>query len=571
MFVNREHVDSVRITPSKGDGGVDILDRRAGPRDGDAVYQVKRYTEALSAKQKAEVEKSLRALARDPRWSGLNVTVWYLVTPWNPTPEAEAWLQGLAGRYDFTPVWHGLDYVEQLAAKYQDVVDYYLHGGRDRIAEAYKAVAAAFGAGRAEEGLTVPGVVERIERALPLLDRDPHYRYELHFGEGPFPEAPSRPNLVMTWLAGDINGGRWTAVDIIARCAASVEERPITVTGHFTAESTGTFEVAYRDFISFGTPFTTPEGSYQVEVDVPGGLGGCIDRATITTLSVPGDVGDNPQLHLEVLAPDGTVLAAADVDRKARSRGEDGLRAVLEEVNQVFTMEDRYNLTGMTFNRVLRLGSFAGQPVTQVRPALEFIRHCRPPNIGRTSLRHTPPELGTTGPTLGLEWSDETQQTLSSVFDAVDALATLQRHTPTLIRVPDFTAIPPGQVTSWQVAAKVLSGEDVIMTYPEGNCIHVLLGTDIAVPEGEFGVNVPMTVPIGMQTVDLGTFEVWLTDPVLKERRPHEGGMHYTFTTPGRTVRYHRSSEGTPNRSVANVEHIRRPDGTARNPTLGTR
>ena len=98
MFVNREHVDSVRITPSKGDGGVDILDRRAGPRDGDAVYQVKRYTEALSAKQKAEVEKSLRALARDPRWSGLNVTVWYLVTPWNPTPEAEAWLQGLAGR-----------------------------------------------------------------------------------------------------------------------------------------------------------------------------------------------------------------------------------------------------------------------------------------------------------------------------------------------------------------------------------------------------------------------------------------------------------------------------------------
>ena len=109
------------------------------------------------------------------------------------------------------------------------------------------------------------------------------------------------------------------------------------------------------------------------------------------------------------------------------------------------------------------------------------------------------------------------------------------------------------------------------MTYPEGNCIHVLLGTDIAVPEGEFGVNVPMTVPIGMQTVDLGTFEVWLTDPVLKERRPHEGGMHYTFTTPGRPVRYHRSSEGTPNRSVANVEHIRRPDGTARNPTLGTR
>ena len=400
MFVNREHVDSVRITPSKGDGGVDILDRMAGPRDGDAVYQVKRYTEALSAKQKAEVEKSLRALARDPRWSGLNVTVWYLVTPWNPTPEAEAWLQG--SRVDTTSRRSGTGWT-MLSSSLRStrMSSTTIHGGRDRIAEAYKAVAAAFGAGRAEEGVAVPGVVERIERALPLLDRDPHYRYELRFGEGPFPEAPSRPNLVMTWLAGDINGGRWTAVDIIARCAASVEERPITVTGHFTAESTGAFEVAYRDFISFGTPFTTPEGSYQVEVDAPGGLGGCIDRATIATLSVPGDVGDNPRLHLEVLAPDGTVLAAADVEPQGAQpgggRAEGGARGGEPGVHDGGPLQpDRHDLQPL-----LRLGSFAGQPVTQVRPALEFIRRCRPPNIGRTSLRHTPPELGTTGPDPG--------------------------------------------------------------------------------------------------------------------------------------------------------------------------
>jgi hypothetical protein len=142
-----------------------------------------------------------------------------------------------------------------------------------------------------------------------------------------------------------------------------------------------------------------------------------------------------------------------------------------------------------------------------------------------------------------LEWSDETQKTLNSVFDAIDALVILQAHPPTLIRVPDFTAIPAGQVTSWQVAAQVLGGEDVTMPYPEGYCINVVLGTVVAVPEGEFGVTVPMTVTIGTRAVDLGTFEVWLTDPLLVERRPHEGSMHYTFTTPGRTVRYHRSSE----------------------------
>lgn len=74
MFVNREHGNSVLITPSAGDGGVDILDRQAGPDGGDAVYQVKRYTDALTTRQKAEVENSLQA--RDPRWSELNVGTW---------------------------------------------------------------------------------------------------------------------------------------------------------------------------------------------------------------------------------------------------------------------------------------------------------------------------------------------------------------------------------------------------------------------------------------------------------------------------------------------------------------
>lgn len=543
MFVNREHVNSVRITPSKGDGGVDILDRKAGPDGGDAVYQVKRYTEPLSARQKAEVEKSLRTLMRDPRWSGLNVTVWYLVTPWNPTPEAETWLHGLASAHGFNPVWRGLDHVEQLAARYPDVVDYYLHGGRGRVEGAYKAVAALFGVDRDGENLDVPSVAERIRRALPVLDADPHYRYELRFGEGPFPEMPSRPNLVMTWLADDINRGRWTAVDIIARCAASVQERPITVTGQFVAGSGGDFETAYRDFISYGTPFTTPEGAYQVEINAPGGLGGRLDRATITTLPISGDVGDNPELHLEVLAPDGTVLAAADVDRTARSQGTDGLRVVLEEVHHVFTIEDRYNITGMTIARAMGLGDFTGQPVSAVRPALDFVRHCRQPNTGRTSVRHSPPELGTTDRTLGFEWSGETERMLTGMFDAIDLLTLIQRHTPTVIRVPDFAAIPSRQPRNWLIAAKILCGEDVTMTYPEGHCINVVLDTDIAAPEGGFGITTPMTVGIGKQSIDLGTVEVWLIDPTLVERRQHEGRMHYAFTTPGRTVRYHRPAE----------------------------
>src|SRR5690348_1379094 len=72
MMVNRERPNSVRITPSRGDGGVDILDPRTPRgRDDDGVLQVERFTAPLSAGQKAQVLCSLDALVADPRWATL--------------------------------------------------------------------------------------------------------------------------------------------------------------------------------------------------------------------------------------------------------------------------------------------------------------------------------------------------------------------------------------------------------------------------------------------------------------------------------------------------------------------
>jgi hypothetical protein len=546
MFVNREHVDSVRITPSRGDGGVDILDRGAGPDGTDEVHQVKSYTEPLSAKQKGEVEDSLNTLMKDPRWAELNVKVWYLVTPWDPTPEAEAWLRDVGSVHGVTAVWRGLTYVDQLAATYPDIVDYYLHGGRNQIEEAYKTVTAVFGLEQDGKSLDVPEVVKRIEKALPSLDTDPHYRYELRIGEGPLPDVPSRPNLVMSWLAGDVHDGRWTAVDIIARCAASVHERPITITGKFVVESGSDFEKTIRDFFSYGAPFTSPPGVYQGEVDAPGGLGGSLDRATVTTLPVADDLGHNPELHLEVLDPDGTVLAAVDVDRVDRSQGKDGVRVVLEELHHVFTIEDRYNLTEERAIRSVRFGDFTGEPVGPVRSALHFVSHCQPPNVGRLSARHTPPELGVLDKNLGFEWSEEMQQTLTSTINALDSLAVIQRHTSTPIRVPDFGALPPGQVKRWRFAEKILLGEDVTVTYPAGHCLIIELEADITAPGETFGISLPLMVDIGGQSIDLGRIEAWLTSPTLIERKEHQGRIYYSFTTPDRSVRCHRPHDHPP-------------------------
>ena len=541
MFVNREHPRSVRITPSIGDGGVDIVDPGAGPEGTDDVYQVKKYTEPLTSRQKSEVEGSLRTLTSDERWAHLRLGTWRLVTPWDPTPEAYNWFKELAEKFKVGVVWHGLAYVEQLVAKYPDVVDYYLHGGATRIQAAYQAVIALDRVDRDGEALEVPEVVQRIQKALPSLDADPHYRYELRFGEGQLPTGPQRPGLVMTTIVGQEKAGRWAAVDVIARCAASTAVRPVTITGQFVVGSGDAFAGALSDFHAFGVPFISPEGVYEGEIDAPGGLGGRLEGATVRSFAVTTDLGDNPELHLEVLDPDGAVLASADVVRVERSEGAAGIRVVLQEVNGIFTLEDRYNLRERTGSRNIRFG-FTGAPVTAAHAALTFLTHCKSPNVGRLSVRHTPPERGVLDPNLGFAWPDEAAEHLTAMSRPIEDLLTIQQNTSAVVRVPDVFELTALQVAQWRFVASVLRGEDVTRTYPEGHQILIELAEELPDSDvaGSVTITVPLTVDIGSETLDLGRVGVVLDDPTLLQRVPQEDRIVHTFTTPDRSVRYQR-------------------------------
>jgi len=543
MFVNREHPRSVRITPSIGDGGVDIIDPGAGPGSTDDVYQVKKYTEPLVSRQKSEVEAALKVLTSDERWTDLRVGTWFLVTPWDPTPEAYNWLKGVAEKHGLRAVWHGLTYVEQLAAKFPDVVDYYLHGGASRIAVAYEAVMALDRVDRNGGGLEVPEIMRRIQNALPTLDTDPHYRYELRFGEGEPAAVPQRPGLVMTTIVGQGRAGPWAAVDVIARCEASTAVRPIRISGQFVVGSDDAFADELRDFHAYGTPFASPEGVYEGTIDAPGGLGGRLIGATVTSFAATDDVGDNPELHLEVLEPDGNVLGSTDVVRVERSEGAVGVRVVLREVNGIFTLEDRYNLRERTGSRNIQFGGFTGAPVTAARAALVFLTHCKPPNVGRLSVRHTPPERGVLDPNLGFVWSDEAAGHLASMLGLMEDLLLIQENTSAVVRVPDVNELPAQHVAQWRFAARILRGEEIRGTYPEGHGLIIDLAQELPDSEvaGSVTISVPLTVDVGSQTVDLGRVGVTLDNPTLLQRtRQEDGSIMHAFTTPDRSVRYKR-------------------------------
>lgn len=546
MFVNREHPGSTRITPSRGDGGVDILDRGAGRSGGDVVYQVKRYTHGFNASQKSSVKDSWDALRSDPRWEDLRVEEWHLVMPWDPSPEAELWLQELAKDSGVFATWRGLGFVEQLSAKYPDVVDYYLNGGGARIREAQAEVLTLMGLDNVGTATSTKGVTERVQRALGMLDHDPHYRFELRFGEGPLP-TPSvdRPGLVLHTAQGTRDGGKWITVDVIARCAASVDVEPITIKGQFVTEPGTALATEIQEFFEYGAPVYA-EDAFTGELAAPAGLGLELTSATVQVgPAIDADLGHNPELHLDVLSPADVVVASVDVERTERSQGVGGgLRVVVREVNGVFELEERWNLAKQTESRHIRSGDITGLPVRVALPGIQFLTELKSPNRIRISPRHAAPAQGVIDEHTDFDWSQEQIGGLAAVRRILEVLNVIQDHAGTVIRVPDFPTVDLSQFQAWRIAAAMLQGRELTATIPEGHALTIDLDSEIEV-EDSVAVSMPWAVTIDNQVIDLGRYDVLLEEPVLVQRGPVEGGFSHTFTTKDNKIKQRRGSVAT--------------------------
>lgn len=463
--------------------------------------------------------------------------------PWDPTPEAENWFHRL-DRPDIETFWHGLTWVDQQAARYDDVIDYYLRDGRALVEKTYAEVLSLIGAGAGE--LTVPEVADRLRLAVQTLSHDPHYRYELSFGQEdppPPPSAGDRAGLVMHQLKSV--GNDWTTVDIIARCAASTSERPITINGTITAPTDSPLAEDLKGFFGYGAPFTSSYGAFEGALDAPGGLGGPLAGAALRVgPASDADLGKNPDLYMEILNPAGEVLAAVDVSRTERSQGADGLRVVLTEINGTFQLEDRYSLDGRTV-RKLKYGEFMGLPVAVTQKTISFLKTLRDPNLLRVSVRGTSAALGVSDPNVGFSCDDEIDQYLDTILSALEPLVKLQGHAREIIRTPDFAAVTQQQVAKWRGIARMLQGEELSSTYPEGHALLVDLPMDITLPANEdLQILQPLAVTVGNDEVDLGHQVAVLSSPTLVDRQERNGRAVHAFTTPNRTILWRRHDGG---------------------------
>ncbi|OKX81681.1 restriction endonuclease [Corynebacterium glutamicum] len=548
LLLNRQHPAAVRITPSQGDGGVDILHRDGDGRGMAVVYQVKKFSTKLTSNQKSQIEKSLSTLLSDDRWKDLNLTIWRLVLPLDPLPEEELWFQGLLADKKIRGEWLGLSHVEQLAAKFPDVVDYYLHGHRERLAEKLKEMVTLLAPSQGVEGITAKDSIPRLQTAISALQNDPFYSFSISVGEGAPPSLDRRsvPNLVFCAGFAPVSGsGDWAIVDIVARSADSTKLSPISISGVFEARK-GTKEASeLDDFISFGIPFNSTD--FTGELIAPGGFGGAITSGVASISTVATKSKDTP-LRLGITSPEGIMLGEVDIDLVRSSQGVKGLHVSYEEVNRIFTIDLTMHYTDPESRTItspyrqdvkfqLHLEVCIGKPVGLIEPIFAFLAECRPPNFGTIGDRYIWPSSASEVSFLALLNSDEKlgleiQRSARWLHD----LSVIQQHTTQTLIVPEFDKVTDSQMAHWSGVAKVLSGESAIYKLKPNSRIHL----EYSEEAGEFDerfIKTPIKVWHFGEVIEVGMGYISFEDPTALVLETTETDMVLTVSDEGCEVR----------------------------------
>ena len=180
---------ATRITPSRGDKGIDIL---APVGDQFDVYQVKRFTRPFgkSSNEELSIVKSWNRFV-DQILPAYPIRGWHLVMPWNPTPERYEWmLNELTSGATIERDWLGRGSLDVWSSQNPQLQEYFFGNGQNRTLEL---VASAVTGGREVENLTgeplIDAVATRELELVRILDQvDPFYRYESMIRSGRLPE-----------------------------------------------------------------------------------------------------------------------------------------------------------------------------------------------------------------------------------------------------------------------------------------------------------------------------------------------------------------------------------------------
>jgi hypothetical protein len=405
--------------------------------------------------------------------------------------------------------WKGLAWLDALASEYPGVVDYYLADGKARLEEAHRDLMAVLGArASASDGADARATTDGLTALHRTLNRhDPLYRYDFAVGNADNRDTfvPAEPPATLVFTAQLSDGDVCVTWHVHARCDESVRERPIPIGLRFDADRDPTLRESLRLFANYGKPFSAPDGTAAISLDLPGGLGGTRENGSVWIGPTAEDAGRRYVIRLRATGSDGAGSAPVRLVMNAPTVGARGERLSGEHNGGAFTFEGLRDFEPATMIVRFSAQDLTGKPVASVIDGVEFLHTVAGSRL-EVAAEHGPfmpfgnaPARDRNPEQLGEE-DDGGEQ---AILDGLRALAALQEHTVTTLLVPD--RVTRGDVREWQNVARMLAG--VIIVDPRLGELRTELQEPPAEPlDGEhaFAFVGELAVRVGEQHVVLG-------------------------------------------------------------------
>ncbi|TDD57690.1 hypothetical protein E1263_22625 [Kribbella antibiotica] len=531
MYNWNEH--ALRIRPSQGDFGIDVIVPTSHTPARWDVYQVKKFATNLDTNQKAQIDKSFRRVLIALVRGKVPLNDWYLVTPLDPTlNNLQDWFEETPARAvealaedsdlevtaaeldtinewleapDRIIAWKGLNFCETLAGDYPRVIDYYLHGGRDRLRDAVADLAALLrvdsalrvhdsaAPGEGSAAVLEPGDIrDHLSRLDRVLDTDPHFRYGYSLDLRP-PDLHSEPRLVAA-TQEQISDDRWLTVKIYARSPQSLEERPIPMKLEFSFEDDDEDRAAFETWRKYGKPF---EGAASFSVRLPGGLStdGEVGRIRLSPAAVEGAVH---RRRLRIVDPDGTSLAELTFTMSsATGLDRTGSWGQGSDESGVLSAEFLLDGTALSGTCNFTLAPVAGLDARKVLPALRFAAALTTPNTLQASTEYGPFRDFSAIPA-----GDPLAEPALAGF--VEDLDTIQTVTNVPVQVPDVEILSSEDIRQIRRAASLIRGKTSVGSWTD---LTFEKHEEIALNPGDhyqISLFEPLSAPINSTTLPLG-------------------------------------------------------------------
>lgn len=456
-FISLEERNAIKIRPSRGDGGIDLivyLDAETVD-----VYQIKKFAENLNSSQKSQIENSWQELSTTVADLHLKINSWHLVMPLDPTNENLKWAKELVEPSGTKFIWDGISRVNGWSSKHPEVIDYYFSNGKEEVSE----YAARLLSLANLPDCSDPAILEnRLRDLCSHLDKlDPYYAYSVHvLSEYDKRDdlCPRVPGVVMSQILITPGAGR-IAVDVIEKTPIASMLHPLTFSVKIIAETDDEKEQA-QNFIEYGMPFASlPAEVIDQSYQLPVGLS-CdgFRRGIIKSL----DLNTSNCIRSASLFWEGCGELQLIVDKA--THGTKGAFFSAHDATETFRLNFKWNFKwnasqpGGTINYEFLFNILANKRSRDVVRTYRFLTEAINKKV---DLRIN----GTSALYFNLGIKDDLVVLANDIYSLALALETINRAADSEMPFPDIYKTTKGAIAYLRDAARLLDDESVVYSW----------------------------------------------------------------------------------------------------------